>query len=304
MTAQWLEIAGPVRGEVSDLLAEFLAEAGALAVDLADLHAEDGDEQPLYGEPGAATEARWAECRVAALFDQTHTPEALDALWGRAREAWPGAIGAPELRVVVETDWVRATQAQFEPIRVDDRLWVVPTWCTPPDPSALNLRIDPGLAFGTGSHATTGLCLRWLSSLDLRGRAVLDYGTGSGVLALAARALGAARVHGVDIDPLAVDTARANAVLNTLSGEALTFASAEDAIDGDWDVVVANILAGPLTVLAPLLGVLVNPGGQLALSGILDAQVERIRTAYAPWVALDVAARSDGWVLMTGQRDG
>ncbi|MFN3629310.1 MAG: 50S ribosomal protein L11 methyltransferase, partial [Casimicrobiaceae bacterium] len=254
------------------------------------------------GEPGAATDVRWAECRVAALFDPTHTPEALDALWCRARACWPGSIGAPELRVVVETDWVRATQAQFEPIRVDDRLWITPTWCTPPDPDALNLRIDPGLAFGTGSHATTALCLRWLSSLDLRGRGVLDYGTGSGVLALAACALGAARVHGVDIDPLAVDAAKANAVLNALAGETLTFASAEEAIEGGWDIVVANILAGPLTVLAPLLGVLAKPGGYLALSGILEAQVGRIREAYAPWVALDVASRSDGWVLMAGRR--
>ena len=202
--------------------------------------------------------------------------------------------------MVPETDWVRATQAQFEPIEITPTLWIVPTWCDPPNPSAINLRVDPGLAFGTGTHPTTRLCLQWLSDLSLSGKTVLDYGCGSGILAMAASALGAPEVFGVDIDPQAVETARLNTEANQLT---VAYATSDDELNERYDVVVANILAGPLTVLAPAICNHVKSGGSLALAGILTPQIERIQTAYAPWIKLTVSAERDGWVRMSGVRN-
>lgn len=300
----WIEIAGPVKGEAADAIADALLEAGALAVDVADLHAESDAEQPIFGEPGMALSQRWADSRIAALFDSTVATENLEALWNALRDGVnvdAAVLGPHEFRVVPETDWVRATQAQFEPIQITPQLWIVPTWCALPDPTAINLRVDPGLAFGTGTHPTTRLCLQWLCELSLTGRTVLDYGCGSGILAMAAAALGAADVCGVDIDPQAVATARHN---TTANGLAARYATPDAAPSGPFDVVVANILAGPLTVLAPAICDLVRPGGQLALAGILAPQIERIQSAYAPWVELAVTAERDGWVRMSGQRHG
>lgn len=208
----WIEIAGPVKGAVADALADALMDAGALAVDVADLHAESDAEEPIFGEPGMALDVRWADSRIAALFDKDVQTDALDVLWHalQDRSEFKDAMGTYELRVVPETDWVRATQAQFEPIEITPQLWIVPTWCEPPVASAINLRVDPGLAFGTGTHPTTRLCLQWLCALPLKGKTVLDYGCGSGILAMAASALGAADVFGVDIDPQAIETARHN----------------------------------------------------------------------------------------------
>ena len=300
MTATtWLEIAGPVKGEAADAIADALLEAGALAVDVADLNAESDAEQPIFGEPGMALNQRWADSRIAALFESTVTTDQLDALWKTLRAESGESLGPHEFRVVPETDWVRATQAQFEPIEITPNLWIVPTWCEPPKPAAINLRVDPGLAFGTGTHPTTRLCLQWLSDLPLAGKTVLDYGCGSGILAMAAAALGAAYVFGVDIDPQAVETARFNTEANGLQ---VTYAVSDRELDEQYDVVVANILAGPLTVLAPAICAHVKAGGQLALAGILAPQIERIQTAYAPWIAMMVTAEREGWVRMTGIR--
>ena len=295
----WLEIAGPVKGEAADAIADALLEAGALAVDVADLNAESDAEQPIFGEPGMALNQRWADSRIAALFESSVTTDELDALWKTLRKEAGDGLGPHEFRVVPETDWVRATQAQFEPIEITPNLWIVPTWCEPPKPAAINLRVDPGLAFGTGTHPTTRLCLQWLSDLPLVGKTVLDYGCGSGILAMAASALGAAHVLGVDIDPQAVETARFNTEANGLQ---VTYAVSDRELDQQYDVVVANILAGPLTVLAPAICAHVKSGGQLALAGILAPQIERIQTAYAPWIAMSVSAERDGWVRMSGTR--
>ena len=300
MTATtWLEIAGPVKGEAADAIADALLEAGALAVDVADLNAESDAEQPIFGEPGMALNQRWADSRIAALFESTVTTDQLDALWKTLRAESGESLGPHEFRVVPETDWVRATQAQFEPIEITPNLWIVPTWCEPPKPAAINLRVDPGLAFGTGTHPTTRLCLQWLSDLPLAGKTVLDYGCGSGILAMAAAALGAAYVFGVDIDPQAVETARFNTEANGLQ---VTYAASDRELDEQYDVVVANILAGPLTVLAPAICAHVKSGGQLALAGILAPQIERIQAAYAPWIVMTVTAEREGWVRMTGIR--
>ena len=296
----WLEISGPVKGEAADAIADALLEAGALAVDVADLNAESDAEQPIFGEPGMALSQRWADSRIAALFESSVTTDELDALWKTLRSETGDSLGTHEFRVVPETDWVRATQAQFEPIEITPKLWIVPTWCELPNPAAINLRVDPGLAFGTGTHPTTRLCLQWLSDLSLTGKSVLDYGCGSGILAMAASALGATDVFGVDIDPQAVLTARLNTEANKLT---VTYATSDDALNERYDVVVANILAGPLTVLAPAICNHVKSGGSLALAGILTPQIERIRTAYAPWIKLAVSAERDGWVRMSGTRD-
>jgi ribosomal protein L11 methyltransferase len=295
----WIEISGPVKGEAADAIADALLEAGALAVDVADLHAESDAEQPIFGEPGMALSQRWSDSRIAALFEGDASPDELEALWNSLRAEATDSLGVHEFRVVPETDWVRATQAQFEPIEITPKLWIVPTWCEPPNPAVINLRVDPGLAFGTGTHPTTRLCLQWLSGLDLVGRKVLDYGCGSGILAMAAAALGATDVLGVDIDPQAVATARDNTGANNL---AVRYAVSDDAFTDQCDIVVANILAGPLTVLAPAICAHVKSGGQLALAGILTPQIERIQNAYAPWIAMTVSAERDGWVLMTGTR--
>lgn len=295
----WIEISGPVKGEAADAIADALLEAGALAVDVADLHAESDAEQPIFGEPGMALSQRWSDSRIAALFEGDASPDELEALWNSLRAEATDSLGLHEFRVVPETDWVRATQAQFEPIEITPKLWIVPTWCEPPNPAVINLRVDPGLAFGTGTHPTTRLCLQWLSRLDLAGRKVLDYGCGSGILAMAAAALGATDVLGVDIDPQAVATARDNTGANNL---AVRYAVSDDAFTDQCDIVVANILAGPLTVLAPAICAHVKSGGQLALAGILTPQIERIQNAYAPWIAMTVSAERDGWVLMTGTR--
>ncbi len=299
MALSWIEISGPVKGAAADAIADALLEAGALAVDVADLNAESDAEQPIFGEPGMALTQRWADSRIAALFEGDASIDALETLWQTLRAADPESLGLHEFRVVPETDWVRATQAQFEPIEITPNLWIVPTWCKPPQPEAINLRLDPGLAFGTGTHPTTRLCLQWLSDVPLAGKAVLDYGCGSGILAMAASALGAASVFGVDIDPQAVETARFNTHANDLN---VKYDVSDRELNQQYDVVVANILAGPLTVLAPAICALVKTGGQLALAGILAPQIERIQAAYAPWIAMTVTAERDGWVRMTGMR--
>ncbi len=299
MANAWIEISGAVKGDIADALADRLMEAGALAVDVADLNAESDAEEPIFGEPGMALTVRWADSRIAALFERDVSTDDLDTLWLALREQYPQSMGVHEFRIVPETDWVRATQAQFDPIEITPTLWIVPTWCDPPKPTAINLRIDPGLAFGTGTHPTTRLCLEWLSRQSLHDATVLDYGCGSGILAMAAAALGARHTFGVDIDPQAIATARLNTEAN---GYRVGYSTSSETVAGEYDVVVANILAGPLTMLAPAIATHVRRGGKLALAGILAPQIERITGAYAPWFDLFVERERDGWVLMTGVR--
>jgi ribosomal protein L11 methyltransferase len=200
---------------------------------------------------------------------------------------------------VDEQDWVRLTQAQFGPIRISDRLWIVPSWCRPVDEAAINIVLDPGLAFGTGSHPTTRLCLEWLDAGLRSGASVLDYGCGSGLLAIAAELLGASLVHGVDIDSQAVTSATANAEANRVSSR---FFLPSALPNGEFDLVVANILTNPLCALAPLLCRRVKPGGTLLLSGILAEQTEQVSQAYAPWIPLECRGQSEGWVALAGTK--
>ncbi|MCC6867469.1 MAG: 50S ribosomal protein L11 methyltransferase [Burkholderiales bacterium] len=273
-----------------------LLAAGALSVDLADPFAGTADESPLFGEPGMASEAAWTLSRVSALFAAGSDLEAIVARVARDHDL---AVPPYETLPVAEEDWVRSTQAQFGAIAIAPGFFVVPSWTEPPDPTALNLRLDPGLAFGTGSHPTTRLCLEWLREGLRGGESVLDYGCGSGILAIAAAKLGASRVVGVDLDAQAIAASRANAARN---GVVATFSEPDTFARGSFDVVVANILANPLRLLAPALAARVAPAGRIALSGILEGQAPEVAAAYAPWFTLVASRASEGWVLLTATR--
>jgi ribosomal protein L11 methyltransferase len=281
--------------------ADALLEAGALAVDAADANAGTADETAHFGEPGSEVArgfavASWPVTRLTALFDA-------DADIAGTLKRLGEDIGSPLPRhtidLVPETDWVRKTQAQFTPTQASERVWIVPSWCEPVAANAINLRIDPGLAFGTGSHATTRMCLRWLDTHLARGADVLDYGCGSGILAIAAAKLGAGDVCGVDVDGQAVRASRANAVANAVS---VWFGSPDALRVGTFDVVVANILANPLELLAPLLAGRVRADGRIVLSGILDAQGAHVAAAYAQWFNIEIWEREEGWVILAGSR--
>jgi len=292
--------------QVDEALVEPLTEAlidelNAQSASVEDADAEGLQEQPLFGEPGQpAPRAAWQHSRVVALFAREDAAQAAAALL-LARHG-DGGLQLEALRPVAEQDWVRLTQSQFEPVAITESFWIVPTWHTVPAAAVRAIRLDPGLAFGTGTHPTTRMCLRWIArqapALARQWTRVLDYGCGSGVLAIAAALHGAQGIDAVDIDPSAVDAARANASAN---GVTLRCAAPELA-DGAYALVLANILATPLRVLAPLLCDRVAPGGHLVLAGILDRQADELRRAYAPWLTLAITDREDGWVLMTAQR--
>lgn len=282
---------------VADELSDALLEQGALSVSLEDAGAGSDAETPLYGEPGMQVDAAWPHSLVNALCAQHADPARLLA----AACARIGLAQLPDYRVepVPEQDWVRRSQAQFEPIRISGRLWIVPSWATAPDPGALNLVLDPGLAFGTGSHPTTRLCLQWLERTIAGGERVLDYGCGSGILAIAALRLGAGAALGVDVDAQALPAARENARRNCVDAR---FIDTETASDFQADLVVANILANPLILLAPLLAGHARRDGRIALSGILEAQAADVMRAYAPWFAMRIGAGDADWVLLEGRR--
>ncbi|MCW5624053.1 MAG: 50S ribosomal protein L11 methyltransferase [Burkholderiales bacterium] len=292
----WLRVRLHVTADEAEALADAWLEQGALSVDVADARAGTMDEHPLFGEPGSEQGARWPDSILTALL-----PGDADALASVQAACEAAGLDGREALIdrLPEQDWVRLTQSQFEPIRVSDRLWIVPTWCEPPDPAAISLRLDPGLAFGTGSHPTTRLCLRWLDAHLRPGASVIDYGCGSGILAIAARRLGAGSVTGVDIDPNAVRASIANAAHN---GVDATFVEPDAFHAPPADVVVANILSNPLRVLAPLIAGLARPGGAVVLSGILAAQAELVAAAYADRVALEPPIEDDGWICLWGRR--
>lgn len=293
----WLTLGFDVAADRAEALSEALLDIGALSAGVEDAEAGTAAEVPLFGEPGAPAQAYWAHCLVSALFPADapladQIPQALAAAGLPADTPWSSTP-------VAEQDWVRATQAQFDPICISARIWIIPSWHEPRDQAAINIRLDPGLAFGTGSHPTTRLCLHWLESRVQGGERVLDYGCGSGILAIAAAKLGAGEVVGVDIDPQAVQSARDNAAVNQVTAE---FLDAECQVPAAADLVVANILANPLRALAPLITAATRVGGQVALAGLLEAQVEEVTAAYRPAFELQPFARDEGWVCLAGTR--
>ena len=276
--------------------ADALLHAGALSVDASDANAGTPAETSLYGEPGLAEPGHWELNRLTALFDaETDAGRALMQAAAELHEPIP----VYSLATVAGDDWVRRTQAQFAPIRVADSLWIVPSWCAPVEAAAISITLDPGLAFGTGTHPSTLLCLQWLAENLRRGAAVLDFGCGSGILAIAAAKLGAAHVTGVDIDPQAIATSRANAAANRVAAE---FGLADALPATTVDVMLANILANPLELLAPLVAGRVAIGGDVVLSGILEAQVGAVVAAYERWFNIGPWRTLDGWTALAGVR--
>ena len=320
----WLSLIVDSDAEHAEALSEALLELGALSVDLLDADAGTPDEQAIFGEPGEPPPGVWQHNRVSALFDIEKEVSAIL----RNASAIIGLKQTPQHRIetLADNDWVRLTQSQFEPIPISPRLWIVPTWDTPSDPNAINIVLDPGLAFGTGSHPTTRLCLRWLDINLQGGERVLDYGCGSGILAIAALKLGAAHAVGVDVDLQAVIASRDNATANQVknvrfhlpdevpkAGNSLSSyelekltppqSSSEELLAGHpYDLVVANILTNPLRILAPLLAKATRSGGQIVLSGILEEQAQDMMNIYQQWFDLNAPIFEDGWSCLSGRK--
>jgi ribosomal protein L11 methyltransferase len=301
----WTEVVIEIAREHAEALSDALMEAGALSVSVEDADEGTDAEKPLFGEPGMEpAEAAWDHSRVVALTDVDADQAAIVAEAAAAIKL--AASPAFTTRFVGDEDWVRLTQSQFAPIHIGKNIWVVPSWHEAPDPDALILELDPGLAFGTGSHPTTRLCMEWLEAHPMPDKTVLDYGCGSGILAMVAKKMGAGDVAGVDIDPQAIASARDNAERNGCEidfylPDSFAVADKTQHATGRFDTVVANILSSPLKLMAPMLSGRVAPGGYLILSGVLARQAEEVAAAYAPFIKLGVWAEQDGWVALHGQ---
>jgi len=293
----WVSVTLETDAAHAEALSDALVAAGAISVSVEDALAGTAHETPQFGEPGSPGTPLWEHSRIVALFEPAD--DLATRIDAAARKVGLGATPAMVLEDVAEQDWVRLTQSQFDPIRISDRLWIVPSWHAAPNPDAINLELDPGLAFGTGSHPTTRLCLEWLEAKVVPGATVLDYGCGSGILGIAALKLGAGDTLGVDIDPAALTAAADNAARN---GVALRLAHSSEPLTQTFDRVVANILTNPLMLLAPLLSGRLGPGGALALSGVLESQAEQVIAAYAEFLPLRVGAAHEGWVRLEGER--
>lgn len=292
--AGWLQVKVETAPDGAGVIEEALSGVGALSVTLEDA----GDMALLEPDPGEMP--LWQATRVVALFEGGVDRDAVfDAL---ARVA-DGEALTPEFETLPEREWTRAWMDDWEPLRFGRRLWVAPLEAELDEPGAAVLRLDPGLAFGTGTHATTALCLEWLDGLALQGSRVLDYGCGSGILGIAALCLGAQRALGIDIDPQALEATRANAETNGVA-DRITTAEPDDRISGPFDVVAANILAGPLIQVAGALASQQAPGGRIALAGVLAEQAEDVIAAYSPWYALTIDGERDEWVRIAGRRRG
>lgn len=280
-----------------DVLSDALDALDALSVSVEDADAQTPAEQALFGEPGMPPpKDGWQRSRMVALFAQEALAKEAAVLLG-AQDFFQDCqlLG---IQTLEDQDWVRLTQSQFAPVEVTPDFWIVPTWHEPPEQARHIIRLDPGLAFGTGTHPTTRMCLRWIAQHDVQGQRVLDYGCGSGILAIGAAKYGAITIDAVDIDEAAVTSTELNAQANGVQLQA----GLPDKAQGQYQTVLANILATPLKVLAPLLCSHVTLGGHLVLAGILERQAEELKAAYAPWVALEVADTQEGWILMTAKK--
>jgi ribosomal protein L11 methyltransferase len=300
----WLQLKAHIAPELAEGLEELLQAEGATAITLQDAH-----DEPLF-EPELGTTPLWRETVLTGLYDDLH---GVDAMLDRLAAAWAETLPEEpfpqiEVELLDDRDWEREWMDGFQPLRMGERLWIVPSWHQPPDPEAVNLHLDPGLAFGTGTHPTTALCLEWLDGLAMAGELekseVLDVGCGSGILAIAALRLGAVQATGTDIDPQALQASRDNAQRNAIPGESLALCYPEQLEAARrFPVVVANILAGPLVELAPVIAGHVAPGGQLALSGILENQAEEVLQAYRrQGLVMEEPALREGWARLSGKR--
>jgi len=292
----WISLKIAAQDNTADLISDTLMAQGALSAIIEDANADTLDEQPIFGEPGDPPPGIWQQNLVSALFDDDVDVAAIVADLQRKTKL---NYLTYSTEVIEEQDWVRATQSQFDPIKITDDLWIVPTWHNAPNANALNIVLDPGLAFGTGSHPTTHLCLAWLKKTVQPNNSVLDYGCGSGILAIAAKKLGAAEVVGTDIDPQAIQSSLYNAEQNQVQA---SFLHASLYQSKTFDIVVANILSSALSVLAPALANSCKSGGKIALSGILKEQAADVSAIYADWFNMDSPQTMDAWVLLTGTK--
>lgn len=292
----WISLRIEADSQNADLLSDRLMEVGALSASIEDADAETPDEQPIFGEPGDPPPGIWNKNIISALLaDDANVAEVISQL----EQLTEIKNLSYTTQKVEEQDWVRATQSQFDPIKITDDLWIVPTWHDAPNPNALNIILDPGLAFGTGSHPTTHLCLAWLVNEIKPQHEVLDYGCGSGILAIAAKKLGAKEVVGVDIDAQAIIASQFNAEQNHVEAD---FYMATQYPEQPADIVVANILSSALMVLAPALARACKTNGRIALSGILREQAEQVSAIYAEWFNMDAPVFMDSWVLLSGTK--
>ncbi|MCW9088310.1 MAG: 50S ribosomal protein L11 methyltransferase [Gammaproteobacteria bacterium] len=286
----WLQLTFYSNKDKAEALADLLSETGAAAVSM-----QDAADQPLYEPPPGATPL-WQLTNVVALFDENSDG---GGVIEQLKAAWPEALPEYRSEILADQDWERAWMDDFKPMKFGERLWIVPSWHEAPQQDGVNILLDPGLAFGTGTHPTTRLCLEWLDGQALHAKRVIDYGCGSGILAIAAALLGAASVIGVDNDPQALVATQDNAQRNGVS--ILTYLPAE-VPQNSVDILLANILAGPLIELAPKLAALVKPGGLIALSGILPDQANGVRQTYAQWFNMEAPVEVDGWIRLEGKK--
>lgn len=289
----WLQLRLAITPEQAESLEDKLLELGAVSVTFM-----DAEDQPIF-EPDLGTTPLWSNTHLLALFEADTDGS---ALLQHLQLLWQGELPQHELEQIEDQDWERSWMDNFHPMRFGQRLWIVPSWHAAPEPEAVNLLLDPGLAFGTGTHPTTALCLEWLDGQQLEGKRVIDFGCGSGILAIAALLLGATHAVGTDIDVQALEASRDNAQRNRIDDQRFDLYLPENMPQQPAEVVVANILAGPLVSLAPQLAKLVLPGGLIALSGILAEQTEDILEAYKKYFELDPVANQDGWIRVSGRR--
>lgn len=300
----WLLLKIKAREQTADAMSDALMRMGALSCSIEDANAETDAEEAIFGEPSSQDiqyppPGIWQQNIVSAMFDESTDVTSVIAALSQTMGQETGITDIEyHTETLPEQDWVRATQAQFDPIKITETLWIVPTWHDAPNQNAINIILDPGLAFGTGSHPTTSLCLEWLSKQTSLG-SVLDYGCGSGILAIAAKKLGANSVVGVDIDEQAVTASHYNAQQNQVN---IDFYDANTFAQQTFDIVVANILSSALMVLAPALAKYCKTGGKLALSGILLEQQDALIARYSEWFNMDTPAHKDAWVLLTGTK--
>ncbi|MBT3147072.1 50S ribosomal protein L11 methyltransferase [Neptunomonas phycophila] len=292
----WLQIKLEINPDSAERYEDILLEAGCAAVTY-----QDSEDQPIF-EPDLGTTPLWQRTTISGLFDTDYDMAATEAFIREAHSTIFKNSDFPTFsaEILEDKDWEREWMKNYHPMQFGQRLWICPSWREAPDPNAVNLMLDPGLAFGTGTHPTTALCLEWLDAQTLEGKKVTDYGCGSGILGIAALLLGADHVIAVDIDIQAIQATRDNLGRNKLSDDRLDAYLPESAPQAATDVLVANILAGPLVELAPTLAERVKPGGLLALSGLLMHQADEIIQAYSPWFDLDPVAEREEWIRVTG----
>lgn len=285
----WIQFICNTSQDKAEALSDALSECGAAAVTF-----EDDADQPIY-EPNVGETPLWTATRLTALFDaETRSDDVSDMLANFIDE-----VPRFKVEAVEDKDWEREWMANFQPIQFGERLWICPSWHQPPAPEAVNILLDPGLAFGTGTHATTALCLNWLDTADLKGKYVIDYGCGSGILAIAAALLGAEKVIAVDTDPQALEATRANAKRNGVDIDAYL---PSECPDEPCDLLLANILAGPLQTLAPRFANLCKPAAGIVLSGILQTQADAVSDSYGAWFTMQPATQKEDWIRLSGQR--